>query len=321
MALDIATQQQEDNTRQIFELSGVASFTVGGVKLYFPVVSIRERSGKRLAKRARPYRNGVKIDSVGARETTWTVEAVFENSIDEPDIPKSPALFPDVVDALCAAKDSGDTEDLELPLRGKIRAQLEDYERFETAEERDTARVTFTFVQDNEESIDAGSFSSVMHGTMVSASDAAMESLQGLGSFSEMMDQIDELCADIEAVIAAPGEFVQDIDQAAARLVHLIDRLESQFSRTGTLGRDLLTQPDAWDTVRQLRILKDKTARAISEKASQRGPRVVSRRYPTERSLFDIAVDEGQKSSELLAMNPNLDPYSVPANTPVRVWE
>lgn len=305
----------------IFEDYPAGSWTVRGDTIYFAVVDLDEAGGNRIVRRARPYRDGAKLDDTGSKEKEWDVTAVFELSIDEPDIEKGGRpLYPIALNALIDSFDLHDTGTLILPTRGAVRARAETYRRKEQAADRDTATVTLHFVQDNEDSIGAAAFSAPpIRSTGRQIVDETTFSSESRGGFAQSLADLEAAAGALEDAIAAPGEAVQDVDQKAARVIRLASNVEGQFSRTAELGRDLLTDPDAWATCRQLHALRDRTARAFAEKSAL--GRISSVVFTTPRSLFGIAAELAQDPAALLDLNTQLeDALAIPAGTIVRVF-
>jgi prophage DNA circulation protein len=318
----MAVQVPTNFTDGIFEQSTPCSFTVRGLKTAFAVTSIKESGGNRIVRRQRPYRDGAKLDDTGSKEKVWVLDAVFENSIDEPGIEQVPHPYPYALNQLLASFDNHETGDLELPTRGKIRCRGESYDRTESNEERDCARVSLTFVQDNEDNVDASSFQTPSsRATVRRDADLAIDGLEGIGALSDLVESLGAAAQDLQDALAAPGELVQDVDQKAARVVRLVDNVERQFTVTDQAGRDLLNDPDAWATVRQLAMLKDRTAIAMDEKTSSL-PRIVTVVFQTTRSLFDIATELAQDPQDLMNLNSRLENFlAIESGTIVRVFE
>ena len=143
----------------VFEQYPSASWSVGTqVALVFPVTEITEEGGNRIVLRERPYRDGAKVDDIGSKAKSWSLKAIFENTINEGLIQNGQPLYPGVLNELIRSFDQHETGDLIVPTVGKVRARAQSYVRTERNDERDYATVEFKFVQDNEDAIDATSF-------------------------------------------------------------------------------------------------------------------------------------------------------------------
>jgi len=145
-------------------------------------------------------------------------------------------------------------------------------------------------------------------------------SSESRGGFAQALADLEGAASSLQDAIAAPGEAVQDVDQKAARVVRLVADTEHQFTVTGQLGRDLLTDPDSWATVRQLHQLQDRTMRAIDEKSAL--GRVVGVTFRTTRTLLDIASELAQDPASLLDLNTQIEnALAIPAGTTVKIFE
>lgn len=311
-----------ESSIDIFSKYPVASLTILGQTVQFPTLDIRESGGNRIVKRRRPYRDGAKCDDTGSNEKTWEVDAIFENSIDEDGIVNDGmALYPAVAHKLISFFEVHEIGTLVLPTRGEIRVRCETYRRSESFGEIDGCRITLVFVADNEDNVDAQSFAQpTVHATIVRAVDETVFGLQGIGGFTALVDELEDAADKLEEAIAAPGNTIQDIDQQASRVVRTAQRIEDQFSRQGELGRDLLTDPDAWATMRQLRILQDRSKRAFREIVPEAAT-IVSKFYLVPMSIFDVAVDVAQDPELLLGINSDLpDQLTIPPHTPIRIY-
>lgn len=300
----------------------VGLWLVGGLTLYIAVMKISEDGGNRIVRRQRPYRNGAKLDDTASKEKVWVVEGIYNNNLEETGIPDDVVMYPDMMNATIASADIHETGTLQLPTRPVIRCRLESYQRTESSEARDTGYVTFTFVQDNEDNIDAQSFKApTVRATVRRTVDETTFGMESLGGFSQFLADLEDAAENLEDAMNAPGEAIQDADQKAARVVRLAQNVEDQFVRSANLGRDLLTDPDSWATFRQLRILQDRTASAATEKSSAIAP-VVSAIFETSRSLFDIAVELAQDPTDLAAINGHLENLlAIPAGTVVKIFD
>jgi hypothetical protein len=203
-----------------------------------------------------------------------------------------------------------------------VRCRAEVYERSESHEERDTARVRLTYTEDNEDSVDAATFTNPsVRATVKRLVDDATFASESVAATSTDLVSLEDAALALQDAIAAPGEFVQDVDQQASTVIRLADSVERQFEVTGQFGRDQFTNPESHSAVRQLRILSDRASRATAEKASTR-PRIITRRFLVDVSIFDVAVSLSQEPMQLIALNPQIpDQNHIPAGTPVRVFE
>jgi len=310
----------------VFDQYPVGSFSLGGGRrtFFFPVVSISEGGSNRIPRRRRPFRKGAKLDNTGRNEKEFSIECCFDNSIEEPNLDNPPglALYPHVLNELIDELDTGETGDLQLPTRGKVRCKLDHYNRTESPNDRDGARVTFFFVEDNEDAIDAASFKNpTVRATMQTAVDETVFGMESAGGFSALLEELEDAATALQDAIAAPGEFVADVDQKAARVARLANDVENQFLISSQFGRDMLTRPDSWATVQQLRILQDTTSRAVTEKSSPIAA-VITIVLESSMSIFDLAVQLGQDPTDLQAINGHLeDLLYIPIGATVNIFD
>jgi hypothetical protein len=86
-------------------------------------------------------------------------------------------------------------------------AELETYKRKETSRDVDSATVTFTFVQDNEDNVDALSFTRpTVRATVQRAVTETTFTMESLGGFSQMLADLEDAASNLQDAIAAPGE-------------------------------------------------------------------------------------------------------------------
>jgi prophage DNA circulation protein len=303
-----------------FEKLPIASWKVGGVSVRFPVVTIGETGGNRLVPREFPYREGAKYDDTGAKPKTWTMQAVFNNSVLEPGMGQTEALYPTVLNKLLATFDKHETGDLVVPTRGRVRARAQDYTRNEMAERRDEAIVDLVFVEDNEERTGAQTFEAPSANASASRlAETTVFSAQSDGVWDTSIQDLFAFAAELEAVANFPGDTVGDVDQSAGQMIAAANRVGDAFTNAAE-GNDVLNDPDSSQTQRKLQQSKDIAGRA---RAQARGglPPVVTRLADSDTTLFAIAADLGQEADQVIALNRDLDPLDVPEGTVVRVFD
>lgn len=305
----------------IFEQYPVASWKVGsGQTLYFPIFDLSEEGANRVVERERPYRNGAKCDDTGSKARRWTVQACFENSINESGLEQNGRnLYPDVLNDFIRSADEHEVGDLVLPPTGPIRARLVRYVRQETPDTWDGAKLTLTFVEDNEDSVGARAFNPPsVAASARSIAQTTTFSAQNDAVFDPSLASINELAAELEAIANFPSNTVQDIDSQVGIVVAAANRVVDAFSNIGNGAREQLTDPDASVTQRKLETLKESSHQARREL----NPRtVVGKVVDDTTTLFDLAAELGQDAAEIIGLNPSLDPMRVAANTTVRVFE
>lgn len=319
---DTAAGRPEEPER-VFERYPPAQFTVAGFTLSFPVLRITESGGNRIVERERPYRDGAKLDDVGSVAKRWTLEAIFENTILEKDqqaLNNGEALYPTVLNDLIFNFDIHETGDLVVPTIGTQRVRAESYVRSESAEERDQAIVTFVFVEDNEDGVDFRSISQPTANANARrlADDAELDT-QSAGAWDGSLQDLDTATRELENLVNGPGEVAQDVDATALRIQGNARRANNTFSEAGKPGRDLFLDPQNSRGPRDLTKQQDMAAREANK--SRRGrPQLIIVVFREDTDIFSIAAFVGQDPNDLLAVNPDLDPFFIPALTGVKVF-
>lgn len=306
----------------IFEQFALCVWEVTGYRVPIAVKKITARYGNRIVRRNRQNRDGAKLDDTGCVETTWTLDADFYNGCTEDGIPFADN-YPDVLNNFIKSSKVHETGTLTLPTEGKRRCRIESIERSESFEEIDCGLTTITFVEDNEDSLTAASFTApsarsvsrrVAELTTFSAEQAGV-------SLSDSGAGISELAAEVETLITSPFEYLGDLQAQAEKVRSLCERLEETHASRRTQLGELLAAPPGARAVQGLVLLRDKAAKVVEEKQSAM-PRLVPYVVPSQRSILDIAAQFEQDPTLLIAANPKLgDPNAIPARTVVNVFE
>jgi hypothetical protein len=324
---------EQDPGPGVFEQYEVASWQVGSSnKRAFPVRTITETGGNRVVKRERPFRDGAKCDDTGAKPRTWALQAIFDNSLSvagsnslgEPDIEdvnSGVALYPDVLNELIESFQLyHDTAgDLVVPTVGKVRARLQDYTRDERPDERDCALVRMTFIEDNEDSVDAASFTGPSVNASASQLAATMEfSSQSDMGWDENMMSLNEFMANLEGLANMPSNFAADIDQQVGQTIGAANRANRAFTRPGVPGRDIFLDPESSVTQRKLEESKEIAYEAKYNYKKQFN--VVTLTFKNAQSLTSISAMLGQDLNVLIDLNTQLaDPFYILPGEPVKV--
>ena len=289
----------------IFEQFALCEWEVTGYKVPIAVKKITERGGNRLVRRARQNRDGAKLDDTGSVETTWTLEADFYNGCTEQGIPIDDN-YPDVLNNFIKSTKVHETGTLTLPTVGKRRARIESYERSESPEEIDCGLMTITFVEDNEDSLTAATFTSPSARSVSRrlAEITTFSAEQNGVSMSYSGDGISQLAAEVEALVTSPFQYYADLEAQATKVQALCGRLESTFASQDDQVGEMLAAPPGAHAVRGLITLKDHAARVVEERQSSL-PRLVPYVVPSQRSIFDIAAQFDQDPTALISANPN----------------
>jgi prophage DNA circulation protein len=308
---------------EIFEQYPVAQWTPkGGTAKRFPVVRIEEIYSKRVVQHERMYRKGARLDCTGAKARGWNLTCEVYNGHKEPDVAEQ--IYPDLANELCDSFDSDDTGDLTLPTRGPVRCKAESYRRVEDAEERDTATITFTFIEDNEDDAQVSNWQAPKAQSAARpAAESATDALAEGGAWDESISSLNELASDLEAYASAPGDYMGDIESRANAVTKSCQQIEDTFTNsTNEVGNEvalLMLDPEASRGGRQIRKLNDMASRATIDKATSK--QTVPRTYPYDTDIFRVAADVGQNPAELMAVNPHVPDHThISAGTVVNVF-
>lgn len=310
----------------VFEQYPVGSWTVqGSTKVVFPVQKITESGGNRVVERERPFRDGAKLDDTGSKAKRWSLVAVFENSIEEAGLSDNGdlALYPDILNELINSFDLYHEEpgDLVIPTRGAVRARLETYNRVESPENQNCCFLEMNFVEDNEDSVDARSFTAPTANANARQLAETLEfSSQSDGTWGGSIQDLNEFMANLEGLANAPSEYARDIDQQTAIIIGAANRANIAFTQPNTDGRDILLDPGSSATQRKLEQSKDIAYKArYNPKRNQRT--LISVVFQHDQSLMSVAAMLRQSFEDLLDANYQLsNPLFIPAGTVVKVF-
>jgi hypothetical protein len=314
----------EDEIQPVFEQYPAAEWKVGNFRIRFPVCSIQETGGNRIVERERPYRDGAKLDDTGSKAKRWQIDTLFENSINEPDLTSGTSigpLYPDRLNDLLTTFDIHETGDLTIPTRGKVRARAESYTRNERESDRDDATLQLTFVEDNEDNVGAAQFElPTVEASARRIAEVCNFSAQSEGMWDGSLADLREFGSELEGLATAPGEVVNDIDTQASIVINTSNQVERTFTREDQENRDLLADPELSRTQRSLEESKDMAGRSRAEGRDGRS-RLKPYLVPMPSDLFAVAASLGQPVGDLVAINRDVDPLFLPANTIIMVFE
>lgn len=311
-------------------MSIFGQFTVGQWKvgksrrIAFPVVTVQERGGNRIIERERPYRDAAKLDDTGSKSFRWTVDAIFENSIQESGLESlngDTPLYPDVMNELIETFSTHETGDLSIPTRGWVRARIESYDRIESPDDYDAGKLTMVFVEDNEDSVERRAFAvPTVTANAQRLSQQTTFDQQSAGIWGDDSVSLEEFAAGMETWANAPGDTANDVDAKASSTVGSANRILRAFSVSDREGRDPLRNPENSATARKLNATKDIAGRSAMEQRKGK-PQKVMVVFEHEQSLATISAMLGQDYEDLLAMNPKIeDPFYIPAGTAIWVY-
>jgi len=286
----------------------VASFMPDGeLSVYFCIRSIKEGGGNRLVKGEIPFRKGVKLDSTGQKERTWTIDTVWHNTLTEQGLMDSPVIYPDRMNSmikLCLVQATGT---LDLPLDRNLRVRCETYDRSAEQAMRDGEAVTFVFVEDNEDDAVTSVAASVKAAIQTTIEEASFDA-ESFGGWSGSFEDLTEFASDLQGAMNAPGEAWAGIEQKADRVKKAADKI----------NKTLTGDPDESPVMASMADVIDSAARAKTE--GQGDPKTTSKTYSAPNDIYSIAADLNQDPGTLIRLNPTIpDIGDIPAGTPVVV--
>lgn len=311
----------------IFNQYPIASWQVGSQPaIRFPIVGpLKESFGNRVVQQQRPLRHGAKIDDTGNQPRSWTFTALFNNTISEPGLEANPQpLYPFMLRALIAAVLTGETGYLTLPTVGTVRAHGSTGDRTEDIQAQDEGSVQLTFIEDNEEALQAETFAlPSVRASVVKQADQTVFSAYREGALDSDLITLQELSSELEGLLLAPGRSVADLQTRATASRRAIARV---FTAQQQLADDVsgnLGDPRGSAFWRQLLRLGDTQARAADEKFSAL-PRIRSFVVDVDRtSLFAVAARLRQDAGDLLDLNAEriADPLNLERGDVIRVFD
>ena len=323
LAADVAATQAA--AEELFRKYPVAKWEAEGKPaIAFSVVSVQETYANRLVPHRRLNRDGARFDDTGSAERRFELATEWFNGNDEPGL-KRDEQYPDELNKMCEAARVHETGTLTLPTRGPLRCRLETYRRLEQSNERDSATVAFVFVEDNEDDERASNFQAPSAKSALRPEAEKVSALAAKGGLGELADSIGEAASELQDAVNAPGRMVGGIENAANRVINTVEITEQQFRDARAQGRErvvgILSSPEDATAVRGLRRLHDIAKRAIVERTGA-GAKVVTKKYPRQVSIFDVAAETKQPAERLIELNGSLpDVMAIPAGTPVRVFD
>lgn len=303
----------------------IASWQVGDEgRLFFPVEQIQEQIGNRLIPHKRPYRAGAKHDDTGSEPRSWQLIVIFNNTIVEPGISQNGRdLFPDVLRLMKRSFDVHEVGDLVIPGTGLVRARAQSMQSTEGVDQIDTASVSMTFVQDNEEALDRALIRPPSaRSTMQRLATQTVFSVQASGGWDPDLNGLVEFAAEVEGLLLAPGRATNAVETQVRRNRRAIDRI---VDAQNELARDVgleTNRPRGSGTERSLLMLSDRQAQAGAERAQGRPRTRAFRIDVAETSIFEIASRFNQDAEELMELNDSrvADPFLLRRGEVIRVF-
>lgn len=288
----------------------IASFTVRGTRVAFAIELDELTGGNRLVRHKRPYRKGAKLDSTGAEEREWTCTAIFNNTIVEPGLDPDVPQYPDLLQSVMDLFDAQETGDLVTPTDGKGRFRASKYVRSTGNDETDTARLKLTFIEDNEDAVDASAFSRPnVKGSLSRLADQAVFTAMSEGAWNGNLADLKEFCANLEGVINAPGETADSVVVQARAAQHAITDVLRTVQRQSSNDSPL-------QTINRLKQLLDVSAWSLEEH-NLNPPRRIKYVVTSITTIWAIAADVKQNADDLLELNDGRidDPFAVQPGT------
>lgn len=307
----------------IFELYPTAAWEVdGGEKIYFPTENTRESYRNRIVRHKRYKRDGARLEDTYSEAIVWTITIAAYNSDDHEEEVNGSDFYPTELNKLLDSFTVHETGTLTTLTRGPRRCRAESYDRSEDKATIDSAAVVLTFVEDNEDDAETSNWAAPTAASIVvKTAEDAVRALEEEGVGSDAAASLNEMAGAIESYASAPGEFVGDLEAKASLLSSTVDKIENAHTslseEVGDETSALLTDPGASRAGKLMRKLSDVAQKASSQKVAP--PLVVPKTFPHDLSLFDIAPGVPMSVEDIIQLNPGLDPFFVPAGTPIKV--
>jgi len=293
----------------------------------FNVVSRTKKGGNRLPERTRAYRDGSKSDHTGNMADTFDVQAIFHESVRDPEDPGGP-MWPDRCDAFEAALKSRRVLTLNLPWERNIRCRAVDWERTAVPIDlRDGEMFHVTFRYDNEDALGQSVATVSVRAAIRQKVQEAVFDLEREGmstplipatfdgpTLDETIDDIHRFAKDLDDALGAPEDAGSDVENKAKRLSAACKRVRETFT-SRTPGRDKGNDPSGERSQRKLREAEELANHAAAGAVASR-PRKERKRYDTQRDIYSIAAEENQNPERLIAINKQIeDLMAIPPRT------
>jgi len=293
----------------------VASFTVKGRRVAFPILGDSLTGGNRIVRHARPYRHGVKCDDTGGKERVWTLNGLFTNREIQAEEGLDPTVphYPDLMFQLIDLFNEHETGDLVVPIDGKVRARAEAYSREQREDEVDTAHLQLVFVEDNEDNVAQASFGKPsVKGSSIRLIEQTRFTAEKEGAWTSDLSDLREFASELEGLLRAPGRAVDDVNAKVRAMRRSIEGVERAARESSSERREQGFVPVGSQTLRELARLKDLNGFAEEERQADR-PRRIPYTVRTNTTIFQIASDVRQSVAALLELNASRidDPLNV----------
>jgi hypothetical protein len=283
----------------------------------FTVLQLSEHFSLRVARRARAYQRGAKLDQTGPNPREYEYDLIFHSDVTEPgaDVDR----WPGAKERFLEMADAGETGTLNLPWKRGIRCKLVDAVATARSDEhRGGECVRAKFEEDNEDNLDRAAFQLVaVKSSLASRTEAAQFDMESEGMDLLALEDVTELAANVVGLLNAPADAAAALAFAGNRLRRAVETVANAFS-SGAPGRDGMNDPQGASARQKLLELRELGARAVGE-ARPRATRTMS--FPRARDIWSIATELQQNARELMTINEQIEDFAnIPAGTPVRVF-
>lgn len=304
------------------------TWEVEGTRHLVPAVTIKRTHHNRLAPHKRPYRKGARHDNTGPDPVAWEVGVLSGATVHAffPQVPES--FYPSGIKALELSADREDTGTLFTPY-GEKRCKLQDVTTTWSRTENgvDAQQTMFVWVEDNEDDTDLSAFEPP---TARVAGDQQVDTFLGFAAQAgagagDFFDAIKEGMRELKALANYPGETLAQTVARVSTITNAVKSTYDAYRSAPTAGAAtmsaLLNDPLAGPALRKLEEIVDTACKAAEEEAKRSGskPRTL-KYYDRTVSIFEVAVDVSQGATDLMRLNPALDPYEIKRGTPVTVF-
>lgn len=288
-----------------------------GTTHVFVALMVGEHGSLRVARRARAYQPGAKLDQTGPNPDEFELDLIFHPEVTEPGADTD--RWPGAKQAFLDAAHLGETGTLNLPWKRGIRCKCIDWLATARSDElRGGEMVRARFETDNEDNLDRAAFQVVsVKATLPNRVEAARFDMESEGMDLGSIEDITELAANLAALLNAPNDTAAALLHAGNRLRRAVKTVATAFS-SGVLGRDQLSDPQGSSARLKLLELLELGARGVGE-ARPRATRTVT--FTRTRDIWTIATEFGQNARELMTQNEKIEDFGfIPRGTPVRIF-
>lgn len=314
-----------DDPNAIWAKMKPSSFEIqGSPKLVVPIYErVEATHGIRVVPRQVPWVDGEQLDETGLNAKEWQTVHPFINDLNEsePGMGASPPMYPDRLEMFEALLEQRKTGTLNLPWRRNIRCKAITWRREAVTDRQDCEILTVSWKEDNENKLTNPSKGSGVRANIASVVEQARFEAERNGVWDGSWEDITTFASQLEAIVAAPGVFLEDVGHKVNRVVRAIDSILATHSKA-TAGRNALLDPSGAFVVRHL--MQARELAAFAEEEARGVPnRVVTWTAPFDGSIWAIAMAPGwkaQEPEELLRLNPQIpDPNWITKGTPIKV--